>query len=61
MQTPSQLKKDAGPVFFLLSFPTLWKWQGLENLRYQFLGQHSAAASSGPWWLLDLNTSDSVT
>lgn len=40
-----------------LFFPTLWKWQGLENLRHQRLGQHSTAASSGPWWPLDLKPS----
>ena len=61
MHIPSQLEKDSGTSFFLLFFPTLWKWQGLENLRYQFLGQHSTAARLGPWWLLDLKPSDSVT
>ena len=61
MHIPSQPEKDSGTGFFLLFFPTLWKWQGLENLRYQFLGQHSTAARSGPWWLLDLKPSDSVT
>ena len=60
VQIPSQLEKDAGPGFFLLFFPTLWKWQGLENLRHQRLGQHSTAASSGPWWLLDLKPYESL-